>query len=436
MVTATSDSYTREAFETFLAGRDEPDWMTDQRRQAFEAYRGLLETPLDLEEYKRVDARTFRPSRYHLQEKSADETGVDTLMQHRAEYAGQVTHVDGHTKNVSLDLEMAEKGVLFGDLATMLRDHEDKLRPYFMTRAVLPDADRFSAWHAAFWTGGAVLYVPRNVALDRPLHSLIALQTDGAADFSHTLVILEDGAEATLLEETASANNDATGMHVGAVELLVGRNARLRYVQLQNWNHKVYHFAHQCGRVGGNGSLQWTVGGLGSRLAHIHQDVMLDERGAEAQVNGVTFTIERQVLSYYTKQAHNAEDTTSDLLYKEVLRDDSRCIWRGMIRVEPEAQKTDGYQRSDALMLSSTCRADSIPGLEIEADDVRCTHGATGGRVDEEQLFYCMCRGLSRFEAMHVIVEGFFQQVFDRIPTELVRETLSQAVERKLGIGD
>ena len=129
----------------------------------------------------------------------------------------------------------------------------------------------------------------------------------------------------------------------------------LRYVQLQNWNEKTYHIAHQAGRVESNGFLQWTVGGLGARLAHIHQDVSLDGRGAEAEVNGVTFATGRQLLSYYTKQAHNAPNTRSDLLYKEVLRDRSRVIWRGMIRVEPEAQQTDGYQRSAALLVESRC---------------------------------------------------------------------------------
>jgi Fe-S cluster assembly protein SufD len=317
----------------------------------------------------------------------------------------------------------------------LVRDHRAALEPHLMTRAVRPAADRFAAWHAAFWTGGTALYVPRNVQIDEPLHSLIGLAQSQAADFSHTLVILEEGSSATLLEETASAHADAPGLHVGAVELLIGSEAALRYVQLQNWNPRTYHFAHQAGHVDRDGKLQWTVGGLGSRVAHIHQHVSLDGAGAEAQVNGVTFATDRQLISYYTQQTHNAPNTTSDLLYKEVLRDKARVVWRGMIKVEPVAQKTDGYQRSDALLLSPTCRCDSIPGLEIQADDVRCTHGATAGRVDEEQIFYCMCRGLSRFEAMHVIVEGFFHTVYDRIPVEAVRETLSQTVERKLGIG-
>ncbi|MCA9042168.1 MAG: Fe-S cluster assembly protein SufD [Planctomycetaceae bacterium] len=426
--------FAEEAFEAFLATRNEPDWFIQLRRQAYEVYLEKLAEELDPEEWRRVDIRTFRPENFHLATESVSEASFETLLQDRAEFAGQVTHVEGKTRHESLAPEYVEKGVIFGDLETVLNSHGELLQQHFMTRAVKPDADRISAWHAAFCTGGTVLYVPRNVELDCPLHSLIGLSDSGAADFSHTLVIVEENASATLLEETVSETEDQPGLHIGSVELLVSANARLRYVQLQNWNQKTWHLAHQCGRVGQNGSLQWTVAGLGASTAHIHQDVMLDGKGAEAQVNGVTFADRRQKISYYTKQAHNAESTRSDLLYKQVLRDKSKAIWRGMIRVEPEAQLTDGYQRCDALLLSPTCRNDSIPGLEIEADDVRCTHGATAGQVDEEQIFYAMSRGIPRFEAMHMIVEGFFQGVYDRIPVEVVRETLSQTVIRKLGI--
>lgn len=432
--------FSQTNFESFLAGRNEPDWIQSQRREAFAQYERMLAEPLDPEEYKRLDLRTFRPEQYGLQlQQDGTETqksGLSTLMQDRAEFGGSVVHQDGRCVSSNLSDELASKGVLFGDLSTLLNEHREKLEPYFLTRAVDPQTDRFSAWHAAFWTGGTVLFVPRNVEIDAPLYSLISLSTDGAADFSHTLVILEDGASATLLEETNSTNPDAAGLHVGAVELIVGQEAKLRYVQLQNWNDSVKHIAHQSGRVARDAMLQWTVGALGSRMSHIHQGVHLDGRGADAQVNGVTFATDRQLLSYYTQQTHHQPDTRSDLLYKEVCRDKSRVVWRGMIKVDPDAQKTDGYQRNDALMLSRDARADAIPGLEIEADDVRCTHGATAGRVDDEQMFYAMCRGLSEYEAMHMIVEGFFAEVYDRIPVELVRETLSQVVERKLGIGD
>eukprot|EP00475_Leptophrys_vorax_P020948 TRINITY_DN28703_c0_g1_i1.p1 TRINITY_DN28703_c0_g1~~TRINITY_DN28703_c0_g1_i1.p1 ORF type:complete len:417 (-),score=10.43 TRINITY_DN28703_c0_g1_i1:38-1288(-) len=404
-------AFDNAAFETFLASRTEPAWVTEARRNAFEAYRESLLSELDPEEWKRVDIRAFRPEKFAIPSASTSTQALETLLADRAEFAGVVSHLDGACTRATLAEKWAQKGVLFGNLSDLIQTHGDVLRPHLMTRGVKPGSDRFSAWHAAFWTGGTVLYVPRNVEVNEPLYSLIGLAAEAAADFTHTLIILEEGASATLLEETTSASPTATGLHVGAVELLLARQANLRYVQLQNWNDKVWHFAHQVGRVEADASLQWTVGGLGAKLAHIHQDVFLDGRGAEAEVNGVTFATDKQLISYYTQQTHNAPNTRSDLLYKDVVRDKARCIWRGMIKVAKDAQKTDGYQRNDGLIMSDTCRVDAIPGLEIEADDVRCTHGATCGRVDEEQLFYCMCRGLTRSEAMHMIVQGFFQRV-------------------------
>lgn len=433
-VAPSLSGFTAAALEALIAARQEPAWLADRRRQAFAVFQSKQCVPLDPEEFRRVDLRALRPEKYQLALQKPEHVQFETLMSERAEFAGQCVQVDGHCLQSRLAPEYAAQGVLFGDLGQLLAEHRELLEPYFLTRAVMPEADRFAAWHAAFWTGGTLLYVPRNVELKLPLHSLIGLSAAGTAEFSHTLVILEDGASATLLEETGCADPAAPGLHVGAVELLVGAGANLRYVQLQNWNDKVWHLAHQAGRVARDASLQWTVGALGAKLAHIHQNIHLDGRGASAEVNGVTFATDRQLISYYTQQDHHAPDTRSDLLYKDVLRDRSRVIWRGMIKVDKDAQKTDGYQRNDGLLMSDTARADLIPGLEIEADDVRCTHGATAGRVDEEQLFYCMCRGLSRSEAMHMIVEGFFQRVYDRIPVELVRETLSQAVQKKLGL--
>ena len=426
--------FSSEVFEQFLATRVEPAWITDARRVAFEQYQALLQADLDPEEFKRVDLRVFNAGKFRPASGAADSTAITTLLSDKTEFGGSIAHVNGQVTHSDASETIKEQGVLFGELQELLTSHRELLEPYFMKKAVKPESDRFSAWHAAFWTGGTLLYVPRNVEVALPLHSLIAHSRDGVAEFSHTLIILEDGARATLLEETTSATEDIAGLHVGCVELIVGKDANLRYVQLQNWNQKSWHFAHQAGVVGSNASLQWTVVGLGSKLSHIHQDINLNGRGATAEVNGVTFASNRQKISYYTQQHHKAQGTHSDLLYKEVLRDESRVIWRGMIKVDPAAQQTDGYQRSDALMLSDDARCDSIPGLEIEADDVKCTHGATTGRVDREQIFYCMSRGINRQEAMHMIVEGFFQRVYDRIPVEIVRETLSRTVQSKLGI--
>lgn len=422
--------FTQEAFEQFLASRDEPGWLIDQRCKA---WRTFCELPLPerrSEEWMRTDIRLFKLDKYHLPGEAvpAGQT-PDSLLSHGVELGGRSVALDSRIVQSQLDSKWADRGVLFGSLDDLVREHAALLRPHLLTKAVDPSYDKFSALHAACWSGGTLLYVPRGVAVEQPLHALSAM-TDGGMDLGHTLVVLEEGAQATLLAETAGG--EAGGFHCGAVELLVGQRANLRYVNLQNWGRGVWHFAHQKALIDRDAVLQWTIGALGSRLAKVNQHVALTGIGAHAQVNGVMFTEGKQHLSYHTLQHHRAESCRSDLLYKGALQDQSRLVWRGMIKVDAGAQKTDGYQRNDNLLLSDQARADSIPGLEILADDVRCTHGATAGRVDDEQVFYARCRGLTRKEAVRMIVAGFFQQVFDRITIESVREALGEAIGRRV----
>jgi len=321
--------------------------------------------------------------------------------------------------------------VYFGSLDAALAQLPELLKSHFLDPIADPRADKFAALQAACWSGGTLLYVPRGVVIDQPLYSLSALSPN-ATDCGRTLVVLDEGAEATLLSETASLDPAAAGLHCGAIELRVGPGARLRYVNLQNWGAGVWHFAHQRAVVDRDARLQWTIGALGSRLAKVNQHVALVGRRADAQVNGVMFTEGKQHLSYHTLQHHQAAECKSDLLYKGALQDKSHVVWRGMIRVDRDAQKTDGYQRNDNLILSDSVRVDSIPGLEILADDVKCTHGATSGRVDDEQVFYALSRGLTRKEAVRMIVAGFFQQVFDRITIPSVRDALGDAIRQRV----
>lgn len=380
----------------------------------------------------RTDIRTFRLDKFAVPGVLADDAiAPPAQLTQGVELAGQATAVDSQPLSSWLDGRLTKRGVLFGSLDSLVRTHGDLLRPHLMTRAVDPRKDKFAALHGAFWTGGFALYVPKGVAVAEPFHMLSAL-SDGAVDFGHALVILEDGADATVLAETASDAEMSGGLHCGAIELIVGRGARLRYVNLQDWGRGVWHFAQQKALVDRDASIQWTIGALGSRLAKVNQHVALVGEGADAQVNGVMFTEGKQHLSYHTLQHHRAAHCRSDLLYKGGLQDKSRIVWRGMIKVDPGAQKTDGYQRNDNLMLSADARSDSIPGLEIEADDVRCTHGSTSGRVDEELIYYAQARGLTRNEAVRLVVTGFFQQVFDRITIESVREALGEAIRRRV----
>ncbi len=388
------------------------------------------------EEWMRTDIRLFKLDRFGLPEFAAIATSESVaaphaLLAHGVELGGRAVSIESQSVVSELSSKLAKDGVLFGSLTALVKSHGDLLRPYFERRVVDPSKDKFSALNAACWCGGTLLFVPKGVRVEEPLHSLSALAESGV-DLDKTLVILEPGAEATMLTETVSSTPEGGGFHCGSIELIVEQSARLRYVNLQNWGQEVWHFAHQKAEVAREGQLQWTIGALGSRLAKVNQHVAMTGPDAEVQVNGVMFTEGRQHLSYNTHQHHCAPYCQSDLLYKSALQDRSRTVWRGMIKVDRAAQRTNAYQRNDNLMLSVDARADSIPGLEIEADDVRCTHGSTSGRVDDQQVFYAMTRGYTRREAVRMIVAGFFQQVFDRITIESVREALGEAIGRRV----
>ena len=432
----TTGGFTEASFEVFLKTRDEPAWLLDRRRRAFEAFSGMGLPTAREEEWRRTDIRAFKLANFappggeavSPEDRNALAPSWEALGSH---YATGLEHVNAAPTRSPDPSKLG--GAVLVDLATAAKSHPELLERYFLTDAVSPTADAFSALHAAFWTGGTLLYVPKGIKVDVPLFTLIGMAGGGNRDLDHTLVVLEEGAEATLVRETASVGRANTpALHAGAVELFVGRGANLRFVNLQNWDASTWHFSRERALVGADASIQWTVGGLGARLAKVNQEVALMGEGANAQVNGVMFTTGKQHLAYFTRQDHVAPHTQSDLLYKAGLKDHSRIVWKGMIRVEKDAQRTDAYQKDDNLILSEDARADSIPGLEIEANDVRCTHGATAGRVDEEMIFYLQARGVRRETAVRLIVEGFFANVYDRITLEPVRETLRQAVASKL----
>lgn len=427
--TTLTTGFTREAFASFLSQRQEPSWLTQMRSAAWEAFETLELPSRREEEWMRTDLRLFKLDRFGLPPDLVPGLPLPpAVLTQGVDLAGCVSSLNSRPVEANLDAESARRGVLFGSLDELLAEHGDRLRPHLF-KIVNPRADKFAALHAACWSGGVLVYVPRGVRVERPLHVLSGLAA-GGVDLGHALIVLEDGAEATVLAETAG--DDQASLHCGAIEIVVGAGAKLRYVNLQNWGTGTWHFAHQRAVVHRDGALQWTIGALGSRLAKVNQHVALVGEGADTQVNGVMFTEGKQHLSYHTLQHHRAAHCRSDLLYKGALQDHSHLVWRGMIKVDPGAQKTNGYQRNDNLILTETARADSIPGLEIEADDVICTHGATAGRVDDQQVFYARCRGLTRNEAVRMIVAGFFQQVFDRITIDSVRDALGHAIGRRI----
>jgi Fe-S cluster assembly protein SufD len=292
--------------------------------------------------------------------------------------------------------------------------------------------DKFAAHNAAAWQHGLLVHVPGGLELERPLFIRVVNEIEGGSLFWRLLVIAEEGSRFSLVEEHSSASPDLHGYFNGVTELYVEQAAKLEYVSLQNLSRETWHFASHHARVERDAELDWVAGGFGSKRGKVRIQNDLAGPGATSRVTGAYFADGEQHLDYDTFQEHIAPDTESDFAFKGALRDHATAVWRGMIRVEKDAQKTNAYQECRNLMLSPTTHAVPIPGLEILANDVRCTHGATVGRVDRDQLFYLMARGLPRAEAERLIVRGFFQDVLDRIELEPVREAVSSALEQRI----
>jgi Fe-S cluster assembly protein SufD len=344
--------------------------------------------------------------------------GTETMLELDAAGLATVTESGVH-------IERAPEGVTF----ELLDENHPRLHE------LVGHDEKFAAHNASLWKQGLLVHVPRGVVLEQPLYVRLANSVDGGSLFFRLLVIAEPESRFTLIEEYTSSTPELAAYTNIVSELFVEQGARLEYVSLQNLSRETWHFGNHHARVGRDAELDWVAGGFGSKKGKTWIQNDLAGRGATSRVTGAYFTDRDQHIDYDTFQLHQAPDTTSDFAFKGALRDTSTAVWRGMIRVEPDAQKTNAYQENRNLMLSPTTHAVPIPGLEILANDVRCTHGATVSRVDREQLFYAMARGLTHSEAERLILRGFFQDVLDRIDLEPVREALSEALEARIPQG-
>ena len=426
----------RLPFTAEMLPHDEPELLAAFRRAAWETYQRLPMPHRKMEAWRRTDIRGLHGETLRLPAPEAYRTlppAPEALTQPLVdrEHGGQMLLLPGgHERRMQADL--AAQGVIFTDLRTAAAEHPDLLQQV-LGKVVPAEDGKFAALAAAFAQNGAFIYVPRGVQVEAPLHSLTWGPGVGLAHMDHLVIWLDEGASLTYVHESASPDEEGQTLHVGLVEIFVGDAARLHFVELQSWGKHVWNFTHERAHLGRDASIEWIFGSLGSHLTKSFTQVRLAEEGSSARVSGFYFADGKQHLDHDTRQDHLAPHTTSDLLYKGALKDYSRSVWRGMIFVSPEAQKTDGYQANRNLLLSDTARADSIPGLEIKANDVRCTHGATIGKVDPEQMFYLETRGIPEPEAERLIVEGFFDPIMQRIPFEGVRERFTRAIHEKMG---
>lgn len=299
--------------------------------------------------------------------------------------------------------------------------------------ALVDPADPFVSRNDETWRGGAFVYVPKGERLEGAV-GLEAIQSSADAALSYrTLIVLEEAAEAEIWEQWLTVDGLEGTTFNTVTEIFVGPAANLRYVNAQDLTDSGWVFASQRAEVEKDGSLDWVSLGFGGGGGKVRMDTRLAGEGSSAKVTGAYAGNGSQHLDFDTTQVHGAPSTTSDLAFRGVLADTATSVWRGMIRVEPGAQQTDAFQESRNLLLSRDAHSDAIPGLEIEADDVRCTHAAAVAQLDPEQLHYLRSRGLPEDSARQVIIEGFLEALVERLSKGPVRDQVSAALETRLG---
>jgi Fe-S cluster assembly protein SufD len=428
--------FTEDQVGLNLPGKFENDY----RRTAWDAFVNTAIPTTALEAWRRTDLRGLRVNQFHLPKEGAYldlPEAPERLLKPLADgaHGGEIILMAGGLQSY-LDEGLVKQGVVFVDLLTGLKSYPE-IAEKILGKAVKPTDGKFAALAGAFAQTGVLLYVPKGVQVTAPLHSLLWGPGADLAYISHILVYLDEGSSATYVHEMASPNeSDGQILHCGNVEIYVGAGANLRFVEMQSWGENVWNFTHERVLIDRDGNLDWVFGAVGSHLTKNFSEIDLIGKGSTGKMSGFYFTDHDQHLDHDTQQNHLAMNTTSDLLFKGALIQESRSVWQGMIYVAPGAAKTDGYQANRNLVLSRKARADSIPGLEILADDVRCTHGATVGKVDQEQIFYLQARGIPRKLAERVIVEGFFDPIMQRIPFDGVRQRFQEAISLKMASFD
>jgi Fe-S cluster assembly protein SufD len=336
--------------------------------------------------------------------------------------------LDGYSEAVArVDWIEAPEGAIVMPLAEAAARHPELVRDRL--GEIVPASDIFTARNESRWRDGVLVHVPDGVRLEEPLRLSVG-GADGEEIEWRALVVIGEDAEAEVWERYES---DGEALFNGVVELAVGDRANLRYLCEQRLSESSWVFATQRAEVGRQASLDWVALGFGSARGKVRMETKLAGRGSSARVTGAYAGDGVQHLDYDTTQEHAAEDTTSDLAFRGVLAERATAVWRGMIRVDPGAQRTDAFQESRNLLLSTEAHADAIPGLEIEADDVRCTHAAAVAQVDPEQLYYLRSHGLEEAEAKSLVVEGFLQELVERAKEGPIREALAGELERRLG---
>ena len=404
----------------------EPEWLAARRERA-----ASLRDELDLPNFKGTtgweftDLGKFELDRFTAAPADAELTLPEPLFEAPAD-AVSLTQVDGNSEAG----EAGAEGVIVMALGTAAQQYPELVEPHLGT--IVPADDIFVAANDAGWACGAFVYVPRGVRVEAPILLNAVTAAAGTALQRRVLIVLEEGAEAEVWEQYLSADTESETLLNTVVELVVGQNARLRYICGQDLNEKSWIFGAQRAEVQRDGKLDWVAAGFGSARGRVRMETKLAGEGAEGKVTGAYVPHGRQHVDFDTTQEHAAPNTFSDLAFRGILAGRSSAVWRGVIKVDPGAQQTDAFQECRNLLLSKRAHVDAIPGLEILANDVRCTHAAAIAQIDKDQVFYLRSRGLPEPQAQRLVIEGFMAELVERFEEGQTREILAGALERRL----
>ncbi len=435
-----TESLNRDAVKALSA--HEPEWLRQRRLHAWSVYERTPLPTTRLEEWRYTDLsrklklEELTPASVSLEGPAVAPDDFPTrLRQVRDEdrdSAGELVEIDGRTVHRVLSDELRDKGVILTSLRDAVHSHEEVLREHLATQILPPEAGKFQALNSAFWTDGVLLVVPQGVRVELPIRVSRWISEAGRCYFSRVLLVAEEGSQVSYVDEALSSDLEEQSLFSSGVEVVAHEGAQVQFASLQRMGRGTFHLSQQRTLAHRDATLDTLNVTLGASVSRLDLNAQLLGPGANSDMLGLYFGEDDQHFDHNTSQDHRAPHTKSDLLYKGALEDRARAVFRGVIKVHKGAQQTDAFQTNRNLLLSETARADSLPNLEISADDVRCSHGATVGQLDEEALFYLMSRGLTRHRAERLVVQGFLGEVLSRFPLGGVVEKVSGVIKRRL----
>ena len=421
-----------DAVEAIIREFNEPEWLAEERRAALRSFEAIPFPTNRDEVWRYTQLKRFSLEGLELVSAPATPEVSERIQMRITDSDAEGVLVHKGAEVVHRDSKLKEQGVVFTDLRTALREHEDLVKEY-LYRVVNATQTKYTALNSALWRNGTFVYVPRNVEVELPLGAFTTADKGGLVN-GRTLIVVDVNAKVTYLDEYTSEPFDGRLFNNAATEIVLKDGAKLRFVSLQNWSRNVTHVNKLRAHLARDSRLESLTVSLGADAARAEVECKLEGPGADSEMLGLYFADEGQHYNQYTVQHHAADHAHSDLLFKGALRDASTAVYSGIIMVDEGAQKTDAYQTNRNLLLDLESNAVSIPQLEIAANDVRCSHGSTTGPVPEDQRFYLMSRGLQPEVAEHVLVTSFLHEVVGRITLPKVAQYVERVVQAKLGV--